>query len=277
VRSRCVQIRRNGEYAAPDEEALKLARAFCAVAAQDDELALIKFAAQHERMKRDEFIPFADAAAQLLRDALTEKYGASAPGTAMPELSQLSAGRLRALGELMCTYKQRPAKHRRRADAGRDTAKFTGATDPLKRLKVSFNLTEIIGVKFKRVGKVYYLTPRARFIKRRRGGRGDLPGRRAVRGVYRQPGRRGRRAGPAAAPGDPPATEEDLAIVKRNEERRRRAGHLREKNAAHGLDMHLVDAEYAFDGSKLLFYFTPRPGWILGSLSRIWRRFSACA
>ena len=53
------------------------------------------------------------------------------------------------------------------------------------------------------------------------------------------------------------ATEEDLAVVKRNEERAKDAFAVCEKKiAAHKLEMKLIDAEYAFDGSKLLFYFT---------------------
>ena len=53
------------------------------------------------------------------------------------------------------------------------------------------------------------------------------------------------------------ATEEDLTVAKRNEERAKDAFAVCEKKiAAHKLDMKLIDAEYAFDGSKLLFYFT---------------------
>ena len=54
-----------------------------------------------------------------------------------------------------------------------------------------------------------------------------------------------------------PATEADLAQVKENTEREKKAMTIcAQKIAAHKLDMKLISAEYAFDGSKILFYFT---------------------
>ena len=53
-----------------------------------------------------------------------------------------------------------------------------------------------------------------------------------------------------------PATPDDLKRVEENEQKERRAMQIcNEKIAAHKLEMSLVRAEYAFDGSKLLFYF----------------------
>lgn len=53
------------------------------------------------------------------------------------------------------------------------------------------------------------------------------------------------------------ATAEDIRRVKENEEKEKRAIAIcNERIAAHKLDMKLTGAEYAFDGSKLLFYFT---------------------
>ncbi len=53
------------------------------------------------------------------------------------------------------------------------------------------------------------------------------------------------------------ATQKDLATVKRNEERRPEAMKIAEqKIAARGLVMKLVDCEFTFDGSKVVFYFT---------------------
>ncbi len=53
------------------------------------------------------------------------------------------------------------------------------------------------------------------------------------------------------------ATEEDLKRVAENEKKEKDAMRIcAEKIAAHGLEMSLVRAEYAFDGSKVLFYFT---------------------
>ena len=53
------------------------------------------------------------------------------------------------------------------------------------------------------------------------------------------------------------ATAEDEKIVARNRAEERRAYEVcQQKIADHGLDMQLVSAEYAFDGSKILFFFT---------------------
>lgn len=53
------------------------------------------------------------------------------------------------------------------------------------------------------------------------------------------------------------ATAEDIRRMKENEEKEKRAIAIcNERVAAHKLDMKLTGAEYAFDGSKLLFYFT---------------------
>lgn len=53
------------------------------------------------------------------------------------------------------------------------------------------------------------------------------------------------------------ATEEDLAMQKRNEESEREAFDIAlDRIADHGLEMKLVDVEYAFDRSKIIFYFT---------------------
>ncbi len=53
------------------------------------------------------------------------------------------------------------------------------------------------------------------------------------------------------------ATKRDEEQVKRNAERRGEAlKTAQEKIAARGLDMKLVDCEFAFDGSKVVFFFT---------------------
>ena len=53
------------------------------------------------------------------------------------------------------------------------------------------------------------------------------------------------------------ATKEDLATVEQNREKEKKAFQIcEEKIARHGLDMKLVDVEYTFDSSKILFYFT---------------------
>ena len=53
------------------------------------------------------------------------------------------------------------------------------------------------------------------------------------------------------------ATAEDEKIVAKNKAEEKRAYEVcLQKIADHGLDMQLVSAEYAFDGSKILFFFT---------------------
>ena len=52
-------------------------------------------------------------------------------------------------------------------------------------------------------------------------------------------------------------TEEDIKNMLENKEKEKEAFRICEgKIEAHGLDMNLVDVEYTFDRSKLLFYFT---------------------
>ena len=53
------------------------------------------------------------------------------------------------------------------------------------------------------------------------------------------------------------ATPEDADMVEKNKEKEKKAFSIcQEKIAEHGLDMKLVSAEYSFDGSKVLFFFT---------------------
>ena len=53
------------------------------------------------------------------------------------------------------------------------------------------------------------------------------------------------------------ATEEDVKTLSENKEKEKEAFKICEgKIEAHGLEMSLVDVEYTFDRSKLLFYFT---------------------
>ena len=53
------------------------------------------------------------------------------------------------------------------------------------------------------------------------------------------------------------ATEQDLATQKRNEQAEKEAFDIAiDRIAEHKLEMKLVDVEYTFDNSKILFYFT---------------------
>ena len=53
------------------------------------------------------------------------------------------------------------------------------------------------------------------------------------------------------------ATAEDLIAIEKKKEREKKVFAIcQQKIAEHGLDMKLVSAEYSFDGSKVLFFFT---------------------
>ncbi len=117
---------------------------------------------------------------------------------------------------------------------------------------------EVIGVRFKKVGKVYYFSPE---------------GIQAEKGEYAiVDTARGLEFGEvfianklvSASEIVPPlrpviriATPEDIIHNKDNTEKEKEAYSVCLKQiAAHELDMKLVDAQYTFDNSKLLFYFT---------------------
>lgn len=119
-------------------------------------------------------------------------------------------------------------------------------------------MAEIIGVRFKEVGKVYYFSPNGEsyreddrvIVETARGvecGVVAMPNReiddeeltRPLKTVIRR------------------ATEEDISTVEKNREKEKNAFKIcEEKIAKHGLDMKLIDVEYTFDNSKVLFYFT---------------------
>jgi len=119
-------------------------------------------------------------------------------------------------------------------------------------------MTEIIGVKFKGNGKIYYFDPCGMKFKQEdkvivetaRGielGEVALDNREVPDSEITPPLKRTLRL----------ATPEDIAVAEANHEKEKEAFDICltciEK---HKLEMSLVDAEYAFDGSKLLFYFT---------------------
>ena len=69
------------------------------------------------------------------------------------------------------------------------------------------------------------------------------------------------------------ATEKDAETVARNEGRRDDAMRIcKEKIADRKLPMKLIDCEFTFDGSKVIFYFSSETRWISANSSRILRR-----
>lgn len=119
-------------------------------------------------------------------------------------------------------------------------------------------MAEVVGIKFKHSGKVYFFNPVKMALKK-----GDGVIVETARGVEY-----GKVLTPPGEVSDDKivqplkpiirrATPEDEARVKRNEAKVGDAMKLaNEKIAARGLKMKLIDAEFAFEGGKVVFYFT---------------------
>ncbi|MBU5435386.1 stage 0 sporulation family protein [Pseudoflavonifractor sp. MSJ-37] len=119
-------------------------------------------------------------------------------------------------------------------------------------------MTEIIGVRFKSGGKQYYFDPKGVQV---RPGQGVII--ETSRGIEYGDCVQGNTMVEDSAVVQPLrpmvriATEKDLENIRRNKEKEARAFRIcQEKIAAHGLEMKLVEVEYNFDGSKILFFFT---------------------
>lgn len=119
-------------------------------------------------------------------------------------------------------------------------------------------MIEIVGVRFKNVGKVYYFDPNGAQLRK-----GDHVVVETAHGMECGEvaiANREVEEDSIVKPLKPivrPATKEDLQRARDNLAKEKRALQIcQEKIAAHKLEMKLVDVEYAFDGSKILFYFT---------------------
>ncbi len=119
-------------------------------------------------------------------------------------------------------------------------------------------MVNVIGVRFRRAGKVYFFDPAGFDIKQ-----GDSVIVETARGIEFG----SVVLGPRDVEDDKiiqplkqvirQATEEDIAIEKRNKEKEKEAFQIcLEKIRKHGLEMKLIDCEYTFDNNKVLFYFT---------------------
>ncbi len=119
-------------------------------------------------------------------------------------------------------------------------------------------MCNVVGVRFKEVGKIYFFDPGEETYKT-----GEMVIVETARGVE---------CGEIASPNKQVAEEEivhplksiirrateaDLKKLEKNRELEERAFSIAEKKIAeHKLEMKLVNVEYTFDGSKVLFYFT---------------------
>ena len=119
-------------------------------------------------------------------------------------------------------------------------------------------MAEIIGVRFKSVGKIYYFAPGKEKVEN-----GQKVIVETARGVECGTVVVSNREVPdseLSAPLKPViriATEKDLETVEENKKKEEEAFKIcEEKIAKHKLDMKLVDVECTFDNNKLLFYFT---------------------
>ncbi len=119
-------------------------------------------------------------------------------------------------------------------------------------------MAEIIGVRFKDVGKIYYFDPSG--LKIQKGSRVVVETARGTECGTVMIGNSEVDDSQVVLPLKPVirlATEEDLAVIERNRIKQKEAFKIcQEKISKHKLDMKLVDVEYTFDGSKILFYFT---------------------
>ena len=119
-------------------------------------------------------------------------------------------------------------------------------------------MVEIIGVRFKSGGKQYYFDPNGTQFQE---GQGVIV--ETARGleyaIVVDPVKEVEREeiGSPLKPIVRIATEKDLETVRKNEERRGEAMKIcKEKIRKHELEMKLIDAEYAFDGTKLPVSYT---------------------
>lgn len=119
-------------------------------------------------------------------------------------------------------------------------------------------MVNVIGVRFRRAGKVYFFDPVGYDIKQ-----GDNVIVETARGIEYGSvvlGPRDVEDDKIIQPLKPvirQATEEDNAVEKKNKEKEKEAFNIcLEKIHKHGLEMKLIDSEYTFDNNKVLFYFT---------------------
>ena len=119
-------------------------------------------------------------------------------------------------------------------------------------------MSEVIGVKFNKVGKIYYFDPKGNKLEV---GRGVVV--ETARGLefgYVATPNREVSEEELVAPLKPivrAATNADYDRLEKNKEKEKEAFEIAAREIReHKLDMKLINTEYTFDGSKILFYFT---------------------
>lgn len=130
--------------------------------------------------------------------------------------------------------------------------------DTLKPMPTPSDDAEVIGVRFKEVGKIYYFDPNGVtftlgqrvIVETTRGvecGEVAMANRKVTNNQIVKPLKKVIR----------PASDADLQQLESNRQKEKQAFTVCQKKIAeHRLDMKLVDVEYTFDNNKILFYFT---------------------
>ena len=121
-----------------------------------------------------------------------------------------------------------------------------------------YKLQEIIGVRFKKVGKIYFFDPDG--MKFEKGSSAIVETARGIElGEVAVANRmiNEEKLTTSLKKAVRVATDKDLKTYEANEKKAQEAFKVcEEKIAKHNLEMKLIDVEYTFDSSKLLFYFT---------------------
>ena len=138
-------------------------------------------------------------------------------------------------------------------------------------------MTRVIGVRFRRAGKVYFFAPGK--YKIRTGDKVIVETARGVEFGSVVTGPKEVEDDKILQPLKPViriATADDIRREEKNREKEKEAfGICLEKIRKHGLEMKLIDAEYTFDNNKVLFYFTADGRIDFRELVKTWQVCSA--
>ena len=119
-------------------------------------------------------------------------------------------------------------------------------------------MTQVIGVRFKDTGKIYYFDPKGMKIKA--GSHVIVETARGIECGIVAEGNKNIEDDEVVAPLKEVkrlATQEDMKVLENNKKKEKEAYDICVKKIEnHGLDMNLTEVEYTFDGSKIIFYFT---------------------
>ena len=129
-------------------------------------------------------------------------------------------------------------------------------------------MTKVVVIKFKNGGKLYYFSPRQGEVYER-----NMPvvvetarGLEFAWVAYSEREVEDKEVVQPLKPIIRIATQRDKEFYAACEAKKPQAMQVcKEKIAKHGLEMKLIDCEYTFDGTKIVFYFTSA-GWISESL-----------